>query len=140
MYGYGTSIKGCRLLAGWQLRFSPCSVAVTTKTLTMVVSLYYPLVLGSVVYHMPYAFCLGCCEVLLCCVSLSCSSGYSAYCSSVCPCVFSLKELCLSKVFGFCSFFHLVHSHDALWDSLFRHMLSGIACLASQFPDWAFAF
>ena len=119
-------------VVGWQLRFSHCSGAVTMKVMTMVVSLYYPLVLGSVEYPMPYASCLECCGVLLCCVSLSCSSA--------CPLVFSLKELCLSKVLGFCSLFYLVHSHDALWDSPSRPMPSGIACLALQAPDWAFAF
>ena len=138
----GTILDGCWLcsrVVGWQLRFSICNGAVTTKALTMVVSLYHPLIPGSVEYHMPYASCLGCCEVLLCCASLSCSSGYSTYCSSACPTVFSLKELCLSKDLGFCSLFYLVHSHDALWDSLSKLMPSGIACLASQAPDWAVA-
>ena len=101
----------------------------------MVVALYYPLVPGSVEYPMLYASCLGCCGVLLCCASLSCSSGYFA-----CPPVFSLRELCLSEDLGFCILFYLVHSCDALWDSLSRLMPSGIACLASQAPYWAVAF
>ena len=74
----------CSRVVGWQFRFSLYE-AVTTKVLTMVVSLYNPLVLGSVEYPMPYASCLGCFGVLLSCASLSCSSGCSA-----CPPVFSL--------------------------------------------------
>ena len=62
------------------------------------------------------------------------------YCSSACPPVFSLKELCLSEVLGFCSLFYPVHSHNALFDSLSRLMPSEIACLAAQAPDWAVAF
>ena len=92
------------------------------KALTMVVSLYYPLFLGSVEYPMPYDSCLGCCGVLLCCASFSCRLG-----CSVCPPVFSLRELCLSEVLGFCSLFYLVHSCDALWDSLSRLIPPGIA-------------
>ena len=103
-----------------------------TKVLAVVVSLYYPLASGSVEYHMPYASCLGCCGVLLCCVSLSCSSA--------CPPVFSLKELCLSEVLGFCSLFYLVPSCNAPWDSLSGLLHSGIACLASQASNWAVTF
>ena len=125
-YCHGYSCKGvdigvwlflCPSAMGWQLRFSLCSGAVTAKDLTMVVVLYCPLVPGSVEYPMPYASCLECGGVLICCASLSCSSCYSAcpllYCNLACPPVFSLKELCLSEVLGFCSLFYLVHSHDA---------------------------
>ena len=106
-----------------------------TKVLALVVSLYYLLVSGSVEYPMPYASCLGCCGGLLCCVILSCSLGCSALLQlSLSSCVL-LKELCLSKVLAFCSFFYLVPFHDALWDSLSRLMHSGIACLAFQAPD-----
>ena len=56
-----------------------------TKVLVVVVSFYYLLVSGSVEYAMPYASCLWCCGVLLCCVSLSCSSAF--------PPVFSLKGI-----------------------------------------------
>ena len=69
-------LYGCWLFSrvvSWHLRFSLCSGVVTTKALIMVESLYYPLVLGSVEYLMPYASCLGWCGVLLCCASLSCS-------------------------------------------------------------------
>ena len=59
---------------------------------------------------------------------------------SACPPVFSLKKLCLSKDLGFCILFYVVHSHDALWDSLSWLMPSGIACPAFQAPDWAVAF
>ena len=118
----------CSRVVDWQLRFSLCSGAVTTNVLTMVASLYYLLITGSVEYPMLYASCLECCGVLLCCISLSCSSA--------CSLVFSLKELCLSEVLGFCSLFYLVHSCNALWDSMSRHIPSGIACLVSQAPDW----
>ena len=76
--------------------------------------------------------------VVECCPAVS--ACLVAYCSSACPLVFSLRELCLSEVLGFCSFFYLVHSCDALWDSLSRLMPSGIACLASGAPDSAIAF
>ena len=129
----------CSKVVGWQLRFSLCSGAVTTKALVMVVALYFPLVPDSVEYPMPYASCLGWCGVWLCSACLVAPIILLCF-SSACPPVFSLKELCLSKVLGFCSLFYLVHSHDALWGSLSRRMPSGISCLASQVPDWAVAF
>ena len=49
-----------------------------TKALAVVVSLYYHLVSDLVEYPMAYASFLGCCGVLLCHVSMSCSSGCSA--------------------------------------------------------------
>ena len=101
----------------------------------MVVALYCPPVPGSVQYPMSYVSCLECCGVWL---SSTCPVAQVVF--SACPPVFSLKELCLSKDFGFCSLFYLVHSCDALWDKLCRHMPSGIACLASQAPDWEVAF
>ena len=128
------------IICCWQLRFSLYSGAAMTKALAVVVSLYYLLVSGSVEYPMPYASCLGCCGVLPCCVSLSCSLVVLLYCSSGCPPVFFLKDLCLSEVLGFCSPFYLVHIHEALWDSLSELMHSGIACLAFQAPDLAVAF
>ena len=62
------------------------------------------------------------------------------FCSSACPPMFSLKELCLSEDLGFYSLFYLVPFCNALWDSLSGLMHSGIACLTSQAPDWAVAF
>ena len=96
----------------------------------MVVALYCPLVPGSVEYPMPYASCLGCCGVWLSCASLSCSLDCSApqlvlLCSpqrsSACP-----------GIWASAASFYLVHSCDALCDSLSRLMPSGLACLASQ--------
>ena len=56
-----------------------------TKALTVVVSLYYLLVF--VEYPIPYASCLGCCGVFLCCVSLSYGLGCSALLQlSLSPC------------------------------------------------------
>ena len=75
---------------------------------------------------MPYAYCLASSSVVACCSSSQL--------------ILSLKELCLSEDLGFYSLFYLVHSGGALWDSLSRLMPSGIACLASQTPDWAVAF
>ena len=79
---------------------------------------------------MPYAFLpslLQCCWMLL---SLS----------SACLVVLCLMQLSLSKGLGFWSLFYPVHSHGTLWDSLSRHMPSGLAFLAFQAPDWAVAF
>ena len=143
VYGYGTSVRGAGCYWVDSSRFSLYSGAAITKVLAVVVSLYYFLVPGSVQYPMPCASCLGCCGVSLCCVSLSCSypvfflkelclphsSGYSAYWNSACP-----------RFFGLLQPLYLVHSHDALWDSLSRLMPSGIACLASQASDWPVAF
>ena len=119
-----------------------------TKALAVVVSLYYLLVSGSVEYFMPYASCLWCCVVLLCCVCLCCSSGCSPLLQlSLSSCVLkgallvpTLLQLGLSEDLSFCSLFYLVHSCDAFLDSLSRLMHSGIACLASQAPNWAVAF
>ena len=109
----------------WQLRFSLFSRAVTTKVLAVAVFLYYSLVSGSVEYPMPYASCL--------------ASSSVVECSSSSQLFLFIKELCLSEDLGFCNLLYLLHSHDALWDSLSRLMPSGIACLASQAPDWAVA-
>ena len=61
-------------------------------------------------------------------------------CSSVCPGMLFLKELCLSKDLGFCSLFYLgcfaLHSGIAC----LGYVHSGIACLASKASDWAIAF
>ena len=79
---------------------------------------------------MPYAFMpniLQCCWVLL---SLS----------STCLIVLWLMQLSLFEDLGLYSLFYLVHVHIALWDSLSGLVHSGIACLASQAPDWAVAF
>ena len=138
LYVYGT----CSSEAGWQLRFSLYSGEVMTKALAVVVSLYYLLVSDSVEYPMPYASCLGCHGVLFCCVSLSCSLGCSALsCSSGCPPMLSLKQLNLSEVLGFCSLFYLVPSCMMhFWIACLGFMHSGIACLASQAPDWTVVF
>ena len=70
-------------------------------------------------------------NLLQCCLAL--------FFSSACPVVFSLKELCLSKDLGFCSISYPVHICTELWHSLSGLVHSGIACLASQAPDWAVA-
>ena len=71
-----------------------------TKALAVVVSLYYLLVSGSVEYPIPYASCLGCFGVLLCCVSLSCSLDCSALLQlSLSPCVL-IKRALLVQSFG----------------------------------------
>ena len=105
-----------------QLRFSLYSGAVTTKVLAIVVFLYYHLVLAlwSILCLMPS--CLVSCSALLLVL------------------LFSLKELCLSEDVGLCSLFYPVHICIALWDSLYGLLHTGIACLASQAPDWAVAF
>ena len=71
-----------------------------TKALAVIVSLYYLLVYGSVECTMPYASCLGCCGVLLCCVNLSCSLGCSVLLQlSLSACVL-LKGALLVQSFG----------------------------------------
>ena len=52
----------------------------------------------------------------------------------------ALLQLSLSAVLGFCIHFYSVPFCNAPWDSLSGLMHSGIACLASQAPDWAVAF
>ena len=79
---------------------------------------------------MPYACCPAFYSVVECCCIVA----------VLILLVFSLGDLCLSEVLGFCSLFYLVHSHNALWDSLSRLMHSGIACLVCQAPNWAVAF
>ena len=134
----------CRGYIGWvpcyccrQLRFSLYSRAVTIKTLSTVVFLYYLLVLAlwSILCLMP--------SWLVSCSVVGCCSPYSLVFSlrnSACPVVLCLIQLSMSKDLGFCSLFYPVHFPDALWDSLSRLVHSGIACLASQAPDWAVAF
>ena len=87
---------------------------------------------------MPLAYgVVECCSAVPACLVVFSFKGLCLSCSSDCS---ALLQLSLSEVLGFCSLFYLVHSHDALWDSLSRLMPSGIACLASQAPDWAVAF
>ena len=83
---------------------------------------------------MPYASFLVSCSVV------ECSSAVSAFLVAQVLCLSFLGELCLCEVVGFCSLFYLLHSHDVPWDSPSRLMHSGIACLASQAPDWAVVF
>ena len=120
----GISCKRCR-----QLRFSLCSGAVTTKALAIVVFLLLFLVSSSVEYSMVYASCLSSCRVVWS------SSVQSAY-----PHVLCLMQLTLSEDLGFCSLLYSVHICTVLWDSLSGLVYSGLACLASQAPDWAVAF
>ena len=89
-----------------------------TKVLAVVISLYYLLVSGSVEYPMPYASCLGCCGVLFCCVSLSCSSCcFAVLHLSLSSCVL-LKEALwyLNNTYHF-QFIHILSVIDVL-DSL----------------------
>ena len=79
---------------------------------------------------MLYASCLASCSVVW-----SCSFG-----QPTCPDVLCLMQLSLSEDLGFCSLFYAVHICTALRDSLSGLVGSGIACLASQAPDWAIAF
>ena len=79
---------------------------------------------------MPYTSCLASCSVVG-----SCFSSQLA-----CPVVLCLMQLSLSEDMGFCSLFYQVHICTELWDSLSGLVHSGIACLASQAPDWAVAF
>ena len=125
------------LLACRQLRFSLYSRAVITKVLAIVVFLYYSLSLGLWEYPMPYASCLATSSIIQCC-----SSGQLILSlrSSPCPVVLCLMQLSLSGDLGFCSLFYLVHICTALWDSLSGLVDSGIACLASQAPDWTVVF
>ena len=102
-----------------------------TNLLAVVVSLYYLLALWNILYLMPLAY-----GVMECCCAVSiCTVAWVVllYCSSACPPEFSLKELCLSELLGFCSLFYLVHICNAPWDSLAGLMHSGRACLAC---DW----
>ena len=72
---------------------------------------------------------------------VSCSVDWELFPWSACLSdVFSFLELCLSEEFGFCSLFYSVHICTELWNSLSGFVHSGIACLASQAPDWAVAF
>ena len=87
------------------------------------------LVSGSVEYPMPYGSCLASCSV-----GGSCSSSQFA-----CP-VLCLMQLSLCEDLGFCCLFYPLHIWTALWDSLSGLLNSGIACLASQAPDWAVTF
>ena len=128
MFGYGT----CSSVVGWQLRFSLYSGAVTTKTLAVVVSLYYLLVSGSVGYPVHYALCL--LPRVLWSVAL-CVRLYSCGLLGGALLVPALLQLGLSKVLGFCSLFYLVHIYNAPWDRLSGLMHSGIACLVSKAPD-----
>ena len=75
---------------------------------------------------MPYASCS---------VVWSCSFGQPAG-----PDVPCLMQLSLSEDLGFCSLFYPVYICTELCDSLSDLVHSGIACLASQAPDWAVAF
>ena len=78
---------------------------------------------------MPYASLpslLRYCGCLLCCVNL--------------PSNLLDHSSALSKVLGFCSLFYSVPFCNVPWDSLAGLVPSGIACLASQAPDWAVAF
>ena len=79
---------------------------------------------------MPYASCLVSCSVV------ECSSSSQL----ACPIVLWLIQLSLSEDLGFCSLFYPVHICTALWDNLSGLVHSGIACLASQAPDWKVAF
>ena len=118
------------LLACRQLRFSLCSGSVTTKGAAYGCFPLLFLVSGSVEYPMSYASCLTSCSVVG-----SCSSSYFA-----CPVVLCLMQLSLSVDLSFCSLFYPIHICTELWDSLSGLVHSGIACLASQAPDWAAAF
>ena len=89
-----------------------------TKALAVVVSLYYLLVSGSVEYPMPYASCLGCCVVLLCCVSLSCSSGSSALLQLNLPSCILLKGALLVQSSGTLQSLLFSAFCNASWDSL----------------------
>ena len=105
-----------------QLRFSLCSGAVTTKALTMVVFLYYPLSLA-----------LWC---ILCLMHLAYSPAVlsgGVLCSSACPLVICLMQLSLSEDLGFCKLFYLGYCCTALWDGM-----SGLCALwdnLSTFPN-----
>ena len=118
-----------------QLRFSLYSGAVTTKVLTIVVFLYYPLVLTlwSILCLMPSClfFCsvVGCCSAYPLLVLLFSLKELCLPCSSDCS---ALLQLSLSEDLGFCSLFYLVHICTALWDSLSGLVHSGIAL--SGFP------
>ena len=92
-------------------------------------------------YPMPCASCLASCSVVGSCSSsqLACPVVLYLMQLSLSSCVL-LKGALLSEDLGFCSFFYPVHIWTTLWDSLSGLVHSGIACLASQAPDWAAAF
>ena len=75
---------------------------------------------------MPYVSCL-----------VSCSAVWRCSCSSACPAVPCLIQLCLSIDLGFCSPFYLgcLVLHRGMACMGYVHY--GIGCLASQTSNWA---